>query len=411
MPRSISAEQRQKLKAELLESDDDMDDILQPSLLHPSNRTTPQVSPQSSTNSNKADKVETEIVYTRKELEEQAMKNARNAIERVLSIKCFPKIANATDIKWLRTGGKIWPVFVNHDPSNAQVVNVGSKNKQIIEYIGDHMLDTSTIQPVLARSLTEYGEEMSWNPEHMAAYTKQLKHYRPFKEQKGQAQQRMILEEQYFLELLLKKQFEFDQKTMDGTVDDDDGDDQEEEFRYTASEDTMKDQYRKLRAGDIIDYKHPVFIDQTNRAMIIKAMPPPASRRNANDTVLYLSDGQVLQRETEVRLVKRFIRGTLVDNPNGAMMFLWDFKFDASRNGKFTESDFEKMMGGNSGAKTIQEAFDVANKQVEEEIMKLVKRGSASNEHDTPRKGRKRTRQEDHALNESETTKSESVPF
>jgi hypothetical protein len=71
MPR-ISAEQRQKLKAELLESDDEMDDILQPSLLHPSNRKTPQVSPQSSTTSHKAEKlVETETVYTKKELEEQ----------------------------------------------------------------------------------------------------------------------------------------------------------------------------------------------------------------------------------------------------------------------------------------------------------------------------------------------------
>jgi hypothetical protein len=69
MPR-ISAEQRQKLKAELLESDDDMDDILRPSLLHPSNRKTPQVSPQSSSN-NKEEKVETETIYTRKELEEQ----------------------------------------------------------------------------------------------------------------------------------------------------------------------------------------------------------------------------------------------------------------------------------------------------------------------------------------------------
>jgi hypothetical protein len=354
------------------------------------------------------------------------MKNAQNAIERVLSIKCFPKIGKATDLKWLRTGGKIWPVFVNHDPSNAQVVNVKQGNKQIVEYIGDRMLDTSTIQPVLARSLTDYGEETSWNPENMAAYTKQLKSYQPFKEKKGQEQQRMILEEQFFLEILLKKQLELDQTVSetDGNVDDDDdGDDQEEAFIYTASEETvtvtpptppsthrphrfltdaeMKDQYRKLRAGDIIDYKHPVFIDQVNRAMILKAMPPPASRRHANDTVLYLSDGQVLQRETEVRLVKRFVRGTLVDNSNGAMMFLWDFKFDASQNGKFTESDFEKMMGGNLAAKKIQDAFDEANGQLEEEIMKLVNRDPDSIRDTTPRKGKKRTRQEHCASDES----------
>jgi hypothetical protein len=354
------------------------------------------------------------------------MKNAQNAIERVLSIKCFPKIAKASDIKWLRTGRKLWPVFVNHDPSNAQVVHM-KEGKQIVEYMGDRMLDTSTIQSVSTRNLTEYGEETSWNPEHMAAYTKQLKLYRPFSEKKGQEQQRMILEEQYFLELLLQKQLEFDQNATIDEIGDDD-DDPEEDFVYTASEDTVtvtpptpvtpkphffltdaeiKNQYRKLRAGDIIDYKHPVFIDQLNRAMILKAMPPPASRRNANDTVLYLSDGQVLQRETEVRLVKRFVRGALVDHPNGAMMFLWDFKFDTSQNGKFTESDYEKLMGGNSTEKTIQEAFDEANGQVEEEIMKFAKRGSASSieQDNTPRRGRKRTRQENQESNESESLK------
>ena len=73
MPR-LSAAQRNKLNAELPplenDSDDEDDDILKPSLLHPSNRSVAQVSPQSD-KENIEKKPDTAKKFTEKEIAEQ----------------------------------------------------------------------------------------------------------------------------------------------------------------------------------------------------------------------------------------------------------------------------------------------------------------------------------------------------
>lgn len=362
------------------------------------------------------------------------MKNAQIAIERVLSIKCFPKIAKATDLKWLRTGQKIWPVFVNNDPSNAQLVNVKQGNKQVIEYIGNRLIDKATIQAVSARNLKDYhnDDQGGWSSDSMASYMKQLKRCKPFVDKRGQEQQRMILEEEFFLDLLLKKQIELDKKASEDPVgnngddsEDDDDSDKEKFYKYKATvavtpptptppkasvplriltDAEMKAQYRKLRAGDIIEYVHPVFKNQRHRAMILKATPPKAQRKNCNDVVLYLSDGMALPRESEVRLLKRYLRGNWVENTGSVTIFLWDFKFDTSLNGKFKESDFETAGGEKSIVAKIRDAYDEAKDQVEQKLMKLASRDPDNTEAEEEQKcGEKRTLTEANALTSPET--------
>ncbi len=294
----------------------------------------------------------------------------------------------------------MWPVFINKDPSNKEIVKI-KPGKLIVEYIGNRVSYKATIQPVSARNLQDYhnGDEASWNSVHMALYLKQLKRRTPFADKKGQEQQRMILEEEFFLDLLLKKQLQIDKEKSERNHDDDDEEEEEEEtFKYTASEETitvtppsppnvahailteseMNAQCRRLRAGDVIEYIHPV-LNQRQTAMILKVMPPDASRRNQNDTVLSLSDGFVLPRESEVRLVQRYLRGHLVENTGAATMFLWDFKLDASQNGNFQESHFNENGGGKSMGDQIRDAYDEANEQVEQEVMKLANNRDADN--------------------------------
>ena len=351
------------------------------------------------------------------------MKSAQEAIERVLLIKCFPKMSKATDLKWLRCGGqKTWPVFLDTDPSNEKLVDTKQGKKKIIKFLGNRMADNGEIQAVSPRNLSDYHndkDDKSWNTDTMASYMKKLKRHKPFSDKKGQEQQRMLLEEQFFLELLLKKQLEMDDTPLDenDANNEDDDDENEHMFNYTATEETVtvtpsspastpgshhriitnadRDaQCRKLRAGDVIEYIHPVLFDKRT-ALILDVVPLSATQKECNATALSMSDGMALPMETEVRLLKRYLRGTLVDNHGALMMFLCDFKLDSSLNDKFKESDFENLTGEKSMADKIRDAYDEANGQVEQEIMKLANQDSDDNEKDAQQHcDRKRTRPE-----------------
>lgn len=96
MPR-FSAEQRKKLKAELLENDDDMDDddVLKPSLLHPSNRNISQLSPQMNTVSKQEKVEESGRTFTQKEIEEQGQFSYLSLSNHMVALSLLPSSSNS----------------------------------------------------------------------------------------------------------------------------------------------------------------------------------------------------------------------------------------------------------------------------------------------------------------------------